>query len=353
VHGQGYSEEEDPEHFHNRFPEEWAKLNAEVVADRSSSGSNGTGTDEGEIVFFCRAISTRSPRHATLFWTGDQMVTWDRHDGLHSALLGVLSGGLSGVALTHSDIGGYTMVERCVLGGAICMYITRDCELLMRWAEMSAFTDAMFRTHLGSGPGPYQAQIFSSNASKAHFSAFARVHQSLCEYRTSLVKEAHSSGLPLARHPMLEFPEDAKTIALETQVMMGPEIMLAPVLSPGITSVAVYLPSPSREGEWWVRWPTLDKVVLEGKEGGGGVITVRARVGEPAVFFLSGFKERHPDAYKSFVAEATRVTDRLEHGEFQCPRHVDSRVDFVKLLQILGFTVAVAVLLHCAVKRMM
>jgi len=140
VHGQGYSEEEDPEHFHNRFPEEWAKLNAEVVADRSSSGSNGTGTDEGEIVFFCRAISTRSPRHATLFWTGDQMVTWDRHDGLHSALLGVLSGGLSGVALTHSDIGGYTMVERCVLGGAICMYITRDCELLMRWAEMSAFT---------------------------------------------------------------------------------------------------------------------------------------------------------------------------------------------------------------------
>jgi len=279
VHGQGYSEEEDPEHFHNRFPEEWAKLNAEVVADRSSSGSNGTGTDEGEIVFFCRAISTRSPRHATLFWTGDQMVTWDRHDGLHSALLGVLSGGLSGVALTHSDIGGYTMVERCVLGGAICMYITRDCELLMRWAEMSAFTDAMFRTHLGSGPGPYQAQIFSSNASKAHFSAFARVHQSLCEYRTSLVKEAHSSGLPLARHPMLEFPEDAKTIALETQVMMGPEIMLAPVLSPGITSVAVYLPSPSREGEWWVRWPTLDKVVLEGKEGGGGVIT-GARVWE-------------------------------------------------------------------------
>ena len=42
---------------------------------------------------------------------GDQCHTWDRHDGLHSALIGILNGGLSGFSLGHSDVGGYTTVD--------------------------------------------------------------------------------------------------------------------------------------------------------------------------------------------------------------------------------------------------
>ena len=45
---------------------------------------------------------------AMAMWQGDQLVTWDRYDGLVSALHGLINGGFSGISINHSDIGGYT-----------------------------------------------------------------------------------------------------------------------------------------------------------------------------------------------------------------------------------------------------
>ena len=42
-------------------------------------------------------------------------MTWDGDDGLASAIVGLLSSGLSGYSLVHSDIGGYTAVDLTVL----------------------------------------------------------------------------------------------------------------------------------------------------------------------------------------------------------------------------------------------
>ena len=47
-------------------------------------------------------------KHTNLMWMGDQNVKWDQFDGLQSAMIGMLTGGLSGLTITHSDIGGYT-----------------------------------------------------------------------------------------------------------------------------------------------------------------------------------------------------------------------------------------------------
>eukprot|EP00471_Norrisiella_sphaerica_P010782 CAMPEP_0184504952 /NCGR_PEP_ID=MMETSP0113_2-20130426/52730_1 /TAXON_ID=91329 /ORGANISM="Norrisiella sphaerica, Strain BC52" /LENGTH=635 /DNA_ID=CAMNT_0026894615 /DNA_START=1006 /DNA_END=2913 /DNA_ORIENTATION=+ len=323
----------DPQYFHNRFPEEWTKLNSRVMEQQSGSK---------DMVFFTRAISTRSPKYARLFWAGDQMVTWDKEDGLHSALLAILSGGLSGVAMSHSDIGGYTMIERCIFG-FICLYITRKCELLMRWTELSTFTDAMFRTHLGSGPGRYEAQVYSSNSSKAHFSSFARVHQSLCEYRSHLVDEAHTTGLPIARHPMLEFPSDPNLTFLESQVMLGPDIMVIPVLAPGKKSVSAYLPLLEK-GESWIRWPSL-------AQSKTGWIQIEAPIGEPAVFFRSGFKLRHPEAHEKFVKEGAMVRAAREMGAFDCPRDMDYRLGVVELTQLAMAITFAALLPICCQKK--
>jgi alpha-glucosidase len=86
----------DPIEYHNRFPEEWAKLGKEAVAGRD------------DIVWFVRSGSTNSPEYARLFWMGDQMHTLDEFDGMASALTSMLQSGLSGFALGHSDIGSYT-----------------------------------------------------------------------------------------------------------------------------------------------------------------------------------------------------------------------------------------------------
>ncbi len=58
-----------------------------------------------------RAGTAKSPKHTSMFWMGDQLPTFDRFDGLHSALIGQLNGGLSGFTLGHSDIGGYTNIR--------------------------------------------------------------------------------------------------------------------------------------------------------------------------------------------------------------------------------------------------
>jgi alpha-glucosidase len=62
--------------------------------------------------------------------------------------------------------------------------------------------------------------------------------------------------------------------------MVGPNLMVAPVLDPGKDSVEVYLPA----GRWVHLWSgrkygSLDKGVHE---------TVRAPIGEPAVFYEEG-----------------------------------------------------------------
>lgn len=72
--------------------------------EKEASGISVDSEDDG--VFFMRAGFRGSPAFARLFWLGDQMVSWQRHDGIKSAVTGLLTGGLAGYAYNHSDIGG-------------------------------------------------------------------------------------------------------------------------------------------------------------------------------------------------------------------------------------------------------
>ena len=59
--------------------------------------------------------SAHTPKHTPLMWLGDQLVSWDAHDGMKSSLMGMLQGGLSGLSMSHSDIGGRGVLHSCVL----------------------------------------------------------------------------------------------------------------------------------------------------------------------------------------------------------------------------------------------
>lgn len=112
--------------YHNLYPQEWGRVVAEAVEEHHSEQlffqRQETGfryaqlaeaaKQESEIVYFMRSGWMQSPGlKGLLFWLGDQMVSWDRHDGIKSVLVAALSGGIGGHSLTHSDIGGYTMVR--------------------------------------------------------------------------------------------------------------------------------------------------------------------------------------------------------------------------------------------------
>lgn len=84
----------------------WEQLDAAAIS--SVRGKWAGPCVDDEVVYFMRSGNAQSPAHTRLFWVGDQMVTWDAYDGLATVVMAMLSQGLSGYSLSHSDIGGYT-----------------------------------------------------------------------------------------------------------------------------------------------------------------------------------------------------------------------------------------------------
>ncbi len=245
--------------YHNRYPEEWARLNREAIEEWEQ-------THPGEkIVFFVRSGFTKSPGQATLFWLGDQLVSWDEYDGIKTAVTGLLSSGLSGFSINHSDIGGYTTISNPLKD------YHRSKELFQRWTEMAAF-QAVFRTHEGNRPD-VNHQFHSDEETLAHFSRFARIYAALFPYRKKLFAEAEAHGWPVVRPLWFHYFDDpaVRDIRYES-FLLGRDILVAPVLELGATEVTVYLP----EGRWIHLWT---ETPYEGRKS----YSISAPIGQPAV----------------------------------------------------------------------
>eukprot|EP00899_Mesostigma_viride_P012381 jgi/Mesvir1/21143/Mv14191-RA.2 len=206
---------------HNRFPEMWADINRRAV---EAAGLRGTS------VFFSRAGAHKSPAISPLFWLGDQLVSWDRHDGLQSVITAMTSAGLSGYSLMHSDVGGYTSIKRFPF-----RYL-RSKELAMRWMEASAFADALFRSHEGTLPDD-SCQVYSD----------------------------------------------------EDLFLLGRDLLVVPVLKHGSTEVEAYLPAG---GDSWEDVWTGQR--FNTSEGTGLLVKRPAPLGHPAVFLRASNQALSP-----------------------------------------------------------
>jgi len=241
--------------YHNQYAVEWARLNQQAV---EKSGR------VDEALVFSRSGYTTSPGTARLFWLGDQLHTWDEHDGLASTVTATLSGGFSGYALTHSDVGGYTSIDHTSfintkLVGYTGVSLLRDRELLCRWIESNAFSGAVLRTHEGLLPAANH-QVWSDGATLAHLRRFALIFRAFRQYRRTLMDEAAARGWPLVRHPVLHFPDDPTLLDDRAEAdggegrirafMLGPDWLVVPVLAVGATTVRGYVPT----GEWVPLW---------------------------------------------------------------------------------------------------
>jgi alpha-glucosidase len=252
--------------YHNRFPEDWAQLNREAVTEAKA---------QDEVVFFMRAGFRRTPAYATLFWAGDQVTSWDRHDGLKSSLFAILNSGLSGYSFNHSDIGGYAAFR---IPGEH-MNVSRNRELYYRWMEVNALTGT-FRTHEGATPSA-TLQFYDDEDSYREFDYYAKLYHSLFFYRQQLAREASRTGLPMVRHLFIHYPEIRETWSLDSgQFMLGSELIVAPVLEPQSNSVEVFLP----HGTWVDLWTQQSTVI----EVPGQTRVVPAPLGKPAIFYPAG-----------------------------------------------------------------
>jgi alpha-glucosidase len=255
--------------YHNQYPVDWIRLNREAVEEAGALG---------DVFVFNRSGAATSPRWAMMLWQGDQLTTWDKYDGLVSALHGLINGGLSGIALNHSDVGGYTSLSRYGLG------YSREAEQLARWAEMSAFTAAM-RTHQGNQPDA-NAQIYTDAEATNRFARMTRLFRALGFYRKQLYAEASDKGWPVVRHMLLHYPDDARAWRTDDQFLFGSEVLVAPIKNKCFNPLGcdydkdVYLPA----GEWIHFWTGQ----TYGDPNAGVEVTVQAPIGQPAAFYKKG-----------------------------------------------------------------
>ena len=214
----------DPLYVHNLYPRLWASVVREGC-DRA---------EQPECLAFMRSAFIGSEQEVPMMWAGDQMVNFADQDGMASAIYGMLSGGVSGSPLWHSDIGGYTSIN------AVVKNYVRPPELNTRWAQMQAF-GVMMRTHEGNRPAQNE-QVYDTPETREAFAQASRIYAALYPYRKTVIDEAVSTGVPAMRPTWMVYPGAEG----DPQFFLGAHLLVAPVLAEGATSVEVSFPP----GQW-------------------------------------------------------------------------------------------------------
>jgi alpha-glucosidase len=244
------SDGSDPLRYHETFPVSWHRQWRTVMDELRP---------DGDFAVFARSGSTGVHEVAQIYWIGDQECDFEATDGLPTVVPAMLNLGLSGIPFVTHDIAGFS-------GGPSTK------ELFMRWTELGAFTPIM-RTHEGSDK-ENNWRWESDEETIAHFRRFARIHVALGEELQVLAELAAQRGTPMVRALMLEFPDDAQTHGISDSFLLGPDLLVAPVVEAGASTREVYLPAGA---SWFHVW-SGDTF------GGGETVTVPAPLGQPPVF---------------------------------------------------------------------
>jgi alpha-glucosidase len=204
-----------------------------------------------------RASYAGGQRYAAT-WTGDNSSTWD-HLGLWIPM--TLNLGLSGQPFAGPDIGGF-------VGDP-------SAELYSRFMEASAFSPFM-REHSNKGTRDREPWAYGPAYERINRESI-EIRYRLMPYIYTLFEEASRTGLPVMRPLFLEFPADPKTYRLDTEFMFGPDLLVAPVLTEGVTARTVYLPAGD-----WIDFRTGERI------SGAKETTVQAPPGRVPLFARAG-----------------------------------------------------------------
>ncbi len=218
---------DDAEAAHNLYPLAWQKLNESVLGARSD------GVDR--LVFVRSGYTGTQAIQHQVAWGGDQNTEFKPEDGLPSVPLIGINLGISGMPFFGSDIAGYQTAPNHP-------YSTK--ELWFRWATVGALSPIM-RTHHGVAPA-LEWHFDSDADTLAHYKRWALFHEKLYPYLSAAAQVAAATGMPMMRALMLGSPEDDMSWTIKDEWLLGPSLLVAPVLTEGATSRDVYLPP----GRW-------------------------------------------------------------------------------------------------------
>jgi alpha-D-xyloside xylohydrolase len=188
-------------------------------------------------------------------WGGDPQCDWD---GLAASIRGGLSWGMSGGPFFAHDIGGFAIGNP-------------DPELYIRWAQAGVMASHT-RFH---GLGEREPWVYGKEA-EGIVRRWLNWRYRLIPYLQGCAMQASETSLPVMRAMPLAFPADQLAWQFDQQYMLGPALLVVPVVVPG-GEVRFYLPSGRWYDIWnqqWLEGPgmfqrkvSLDYIPVFGKEG--------------------------------------------------------------------------------------
>lgn len=209
-----YHDGSDPETMHNYYAYLYNKVVFEAIEE--VRGKN-------DAAVFARSASVGGQKFP-VHWGGD---CYSDFDAMAESLRGGLSLGLSGFGFWSHDIGGFEY--------------TAEADVYKRWCAFGLLSSHS-RLH---GSKTYRVPWHYDQEAEAVLSSFVRLKCQLMPYLFAESVETTKTGVPLMRAMLLEFPDDIGAETLDRQYMLGPNLLVAPVLTSS-GDVSVYLP----EGRW-------------------------------------------------------------------------------------------------------
>src|SRR6201987_1464166 len=171
-------------------------------------------------------------------WSGDNSTSW--HTLRWNIRMG-LTMSLSGMFNTGHDVGGFH--------GPV-----PDPELLVRWVQAGAFSPRFMMNSWKPG-GEINTPWLHPSVTPI-IRDWIRLRYRLLPYLYTLYWCAAQFGEPMLRPLFYEFEDDARSFADSDEFMLGPNLLVAPVVEPGQRERSVYLPKgPNEWIDFWTGVP--------------------------------------------------------------------------------------------------
>jgi hypothetical protein len=165
---------------------------------------------------------------SAIHFTGDAYPTWPMLD--FQIRFTAAEGAGIGLPYVSHDIGSFHATHL-------------PSDMYVRWIQLGAF-QPILRLHSDHGDRlPWQY----GKRAKRIAAGFMRLRGSLVPYLYTLSRQAHDTGLPLARPMYLDWPRAGAAYRFDGQYMLGDSLLVAPVAKPGKRAAKrVWFP----RGEW-------------------------------------------------------------------------------------------------------
>lgn len=175
----------------------------------------------------------------TSHWSGDNSSRWG---SMFLSISHTLQHMMAGIPMFGANACGYDL--------------NTDYDLCSRWMAMAAFMP-FYRNHNSGSAIPQEPYLWSSVA-EASRRAIA-VRYSLLNYIYTLFYHASTQGDTVMRALAWEFPNDETLKETYSQFLLGPALLITPVLIPNSVTVQGVFPGIG-EGTRWYDWYTLEEV---------------------------------------------------------------------------------------------